>query len=399
MKRRLDDWIDRFFRSTEGLPSPEIFRRWAGISIVSGALERRVWVRSLRREFYPNLYTLLVAPPGVGKSVLTSLAAAYFRELPGQHLSANSLTKASLVDNLKEAERHFVRPNSNPAVVTFNSLKVCADEFGVFLSKYDNEFLSFMNAIYDNYPYSEKRRGGDLHIEIRNPHITFFGGTQPGYLRDLLPEAAWDQGFTSRLLFIYDGESQLVDPLADEGEPLLDVDLTEDLKSIGEVFGKMTFEQEAAKLLVDWHMAKGPPIPDHPKLHHYLTRRTAHILKLSMISAVSAGRHPTIVKEDIERAFDWLFDAEARMPDVFRAMSSGGDIKIMEETWHYAFRIYSSTNKPIPEALIVDFIAEQAPAHNVTRILDVMIKANWLKVEVVNKVGNCYRPRAAKKII
>ena len=64
-----DDWITNFMTFTEGLPTPEIFRLWSGISTIAATLERRVWVATGRGVIYPNLFVVLVAPPAVGKSV------------------------------------------------------------------------------------------------------------------------------------------------------------------------------------------------------------------------------------------------------------------------------------------------------------------------------------------
>lgn len=61
------DWIGAYCAHTEGLPSPEIFRLWSAISCVAGALERRVWLRARQKDTYPNLFVLLVGPPGSGK--------------------------------------------------------------------------------------------------------------------------------------------------------------------------------------------------------------------------------------------------------------------------------------------------------------------------------------------
>ena len=67
--RRLGSWIESFLEYTEILPSPPLLRRWAAISYVAAALERKVWVRTMGSDLYPNLYTFLVGPPGVGKGV------------------------------------------------------------------------------------------------------------------------------------------------------------------------------------------------------------------------------------------------------------------------------------------------------------------------------------------
>lgn len=61
------DWISSFLDYTSGLPSPENFRLWAGITAVSGILERRCWVETAQSQIFPNIFTLLVGPPATGK--------------------------------------------------------------------------------------------------------------------------------------------------------------------------------------------------------------------------------------------------------------------------------------------------------------------------------------------
>jgi hypothetical protein len=59
--RQCQDWIESFLRSTSEHPSPEIFRRWAAISAIAGALQRRVWTITASAPTHPNMYILLVA--------------------------------------------------------------------------------------------------------------------------------------------------------------------------------------------------------------------------------------------------------------------------------------------------------------------------------------------------
>ena len=62
------DFVDAFVALTDERPSPELFRKWAAITTLSGALEKRVWCMTKAGPQYANLYTMLVAPPGIGKS-------------------------------------------------------------------------------------------------------------------------------------------------------------------------------------------------------------------------------------------------------------------------------------------------------------------------------------------
>ena len=54
------------FPLAEPTPTPAPFRLWSGITAVAGAVERRVWAETRQNLISPNLYVLLVAPPGAG---------------------------------------------------------------------------------------------------------------------------------------------------------------------------------------------------------------------------------------------------------------------------------------------------------------------------------------------
>ena len=97
------DWINAYMDFTEGMPSPEIFRLWAAIGAVAAALERRVWVETAEGEVYPHLYTLLVANPGIGKSIAIGPVERLWYDTQKLHVAPHSVTKAALVDALATA--------------------------------------------------------------------------------------------------------------------------------------------------------------------------------------------------------------------------------------------------------------------------------------------------------
>lgn len=343
-------------------------------------MERKTWIRVFGINLYPNLYTVFVGGPGVGKTVSATVTENLWRGLPDHHVAATSLTKAALIDSLNDAVRRIVRPGQVPPYIEFNSLLVLAGELGVLIPAYDNEFMNVLTAVYDGTPYGERRRSKDLKLSIAAPQLNILGATTPSYLNSVLPEGAWDQGFLSRVMLIYSGERE-VKPLFDEhkdDEPMFKR-LLADLSYIGTRFGKFGFTEDAAKAMGAWHLAGGPPIPEHPKLANYLARRTVHLLKLCMVASISDADDFVITMSHYHKALGWLLEAEAAMPDIFRAMNTGGDSKAIEDCWYFVYSTYAKEKRPIAEHRIYTFLRERVPSHAVAKVLEVMVRSQVLK--------------------
>lgn len=389
----MTDWINDFIEITEGTSSPPLFRKWAAIATVSGALERKTWVHTLNSNLYPNVYVILVAPPGVGKTEVTWRVRDLWESLEDQHVARTSVTKASLIDELNDADRRIVMPEAADPVVSFHSLKLCVNELGVFLPAYDSEIMNALTDIYDCKGYSERRRTKGLEIDIPDAQLTFLTATTPSYLNQTLPEGAWDQGFLSRTFLIYNGDKQLrslFNGVAYTPEGM--DDLKKDLQKIGNLFGEFKFTPEAAKFIDHWHLNGQEPVPDEFKLIHYNTRRTAHLLKLSMIACASEYGKLTITQEHIERAMGWMFEAELHMPDIFKSMSSGGTGNTIQETWHYLFKIYMKENEPVQEHRLMRFLQERVPVHSILPTIEMMEKSKLIE-HILTKTGKAYRPK------
>lgn len=386
-KRRLANWIDGFFKYTAGLPSPDLFRKWGGISAIAGALERKVWVTTNVGTLYPNLYTVIVAPAGVGKTVVTKNVQTFWQQLDDHFLASASVSKASLVDELREAERKGVITNGSGqggfGQFQFNSLKILSNELGVLIPGYDNEFMNVLTDLYDGHHYSERKRSSSLNFKIDKPQLNLLAATTPSYLNNVMPEGAWEQGFISRVLLIYSGQTQIRDLFgAETKNDKLGKDLSFDLNTIGKLYGAMMFDPDAAQAISAWHRAGGPPIPDHPRLVHYNTRRTTHLIKLCMVACASAGEDLTITLDHYTEALDWLMEAENFMPDIFKAMNSGGDTRVIDEAYHFLYTLYIKEKTPILEGRLINFIQQRTPAHNVLKILEIMTRVGLIKKEL-----------------
>lgn len=404
--RKLKNWIDGFIEYCSSLYAPLPFRKWAAISVISSAMERRLWVWTRGRNMYPNLYVFLVGPPGVGKGLVLDEVNRLLTAITGQntpadlHVAPTSVTTSSLIDVLSESKRKILRPTEVPPYVEFHSLQIVVPEFSDFAPMYDPRFMSALQSFYDcsdTSVFGERRRTKDSNIKITNPQLGLIAGTTPSYLNTFMPDGAWDQGFISRTIMVYSGE-EIVPSLFGEakGRESLGLELKADLKTIFSLYGKLQWTEEARATIQKWLDDKQPPRPDHRRLMHYNSRRTGHLIKLCMVASVATSNALIIELEHVKMALDWLTTAENVMPDIFKSASSIGDGAAVEDCWFFMYKEYAKNHEPIPEHRLIEFLRERMPSYSVLQAMEVMKKS--MLVEVVDAGGPMgtwrYKPKA-----
>ena len=332
-------------------------------------LEQKVWITT-SAPLYPNLYVLLIGHPGTGKTRTIRAASLYLNEIEEFHKAPNSLTFASLVDAMVRSKRTIIRLPDEP--LEYNSMLIAADELGTFMHKYDKEMADGISAFYDPMPYGHERRGGDIKIKLKSPQLNVLCGSTPSNLIEVLPEGAWGQGLMSRVILIFSDERIVGDDFANITKSL-NKDLIHDIKIINSLVGEFGVSPEYRDAVAAWRQLGEPPIPTHPKLIHYNSRRRVQLYKLSMISAVDRSNVLHLTKDDFNRAMRWLLEAEMEMPEVFKAGATNADSKAMDEIMDFV-----KANGECSEAKVVKFARDRVPAHSVLRVIDIMERAGMI---------------------
>lgn len=336
--------------------------------------EQKISLISAGHIQHPNIYCFIVGHPGVGKTRIVREARKYYLETPDPYVAPTSMTGSAMVDMLSACKRTFIRLPDAP--LEYNSMYITADELGAFMHKYDEEAIAIMSAFYDPDEYGQRRRGNDLKIKIKSPQLNVLCGTTPSNLLKYLPETAWEQGFTSRVMMIFSDERTIGDDFADH-DSTLSPNLIHDLRTISGLVGKFEVTAEYRNAVTNWRNLGEPPLPTHPKLIHYATRRRVHLYKLSMVSAIDRSNTLLLTREDFNRAMNWLTQAEAAMPEIFKAGSGGADAKAIEEIYHFVLT-RGAGGRPVPERHIISFAKERVPLHSVMRVVEIMIASGQL---------------------
>jgi hypothetical protein len=388
--RRLPNWIESFIRNSEAIQSPKIFRLWAAIGLVSSVMERKVWAFTKGSNLYPNLYVVLVATPGKGKSEVLKRSERMARMVTDAitgsvlHIAPSSVTTASLIDSLHLATRVVY----NPVQANFHSLQVIGSELGVFLPSYDPAFMNTLTKLYDGEFYEERRRTGKVnHITLECPLLSIIGGTTPSYLNSTLPDGAWDQGFTSRSIFIFSGEFKPGTIFGTSDDALhteqLFQDLLFDLRQINKLAGKVTWADDAMASIEKWNMEMCPPIPAQRKLTHYNSRRMAHVLKLCIVASAAKSDSLRVTLEDFRTARDWLLEAEQNMGDLFIAGGVTAEGRHMDDLYFHLITVFNKNGRtPISASVLVSFLRDRVDSWTISKVIQTMCDAGDLKLVI-----------------
>ena len=380
----------------------KLFSKWGAIATIAGALERKVWCETGIGKLYPNLYTLLVGPPASGKTVQTNTIHRLWTGISDNSSSTHkvglsSINHATIIDELVDARRVVIE--TDPAD-KFNSLLVAVNEFSVLMPVPDPIMQAVLSDLYDCHAFGQRRRSLPEPIKLDKPQVNLIGATQPSTLNQIIPAGSWDQGFASRIIFVY-SDNQIKTSIWDtkpnsKNEYAI---LQEDLRVIGKLYGPVLFDEDVKHMVDEWDKDVSKVKPIHPQLKYYNDRRLVHLLKLCVIISMSRNNELSVNAEDFIWALNTLQEVEIVMPKMFPAMQLNGDDRIIQETWYAAIKKYRDNGSKgyISQEAVINFIKKRTPAYNVRNILQLLVASNKLKQTHVAGKTTCYIPVSEKE--
>jgi len=341
------DYIDACVAATDKSPIPKLFRTWAALSSVSGALGRRVWMPMANYDIRANIFVILVAGPGRNKSVSLILPfTKVFRKLTTpvgstpDHESFNSglieyglkeyplyciqdrITPEKLAVDMSKASRFDMRLSTIGDEFYDGSLTLVTSELGTFLHRHERYLQMFLTDMWDSKEeYSHKTKTAGEHI-IKGPCLNWIACATPEQFVDNLPEDARSQGLLSRIIPVYyDGEKIPQSLLQDRVEDSTIHNLRTDLAEIAKMYGPMRFDDRAFDKINQDIESGLKPIPTDANLAEYTQRRVSHFIKVALAVSASSSKDKIITWDQWQRTKDLMFEVEEAMP---RALAGFG---------------------------------------------------------------------------
>lgn len=324
--RKLDDWLQSFieYGSVGEAPFSTLF--WVGVATVAGALERKCWFDQTVFKWYPNMFVVLVAPPGIiSKTTTSDMGKDLFREIDTLSLGPNVVTWPAL---LKAMKRAATATEYEPGKwVDTSSLSIFAGELGNLLKVNDRDMMDMLVTLWD-CGYIQKETVKDGMETIEYPFLNLVGCTTPGWISENIPTYMIEGGLVSRIVWVYGGEEKrqfvaypgFTDEEATKHRLRLKQKLIEDLQDIAKLRGAFTLSPSAITWGTQWykdHWTEHGGKKDDRRFSGYFSRKQTHIHKLAMVLSAVRGNSLVIELEDLQRAEEAVTLLETSMHGVF----------------------------------------------------------------------------------
>ena len=335
-----NEFISTHLQYVYNTESPVIMHIWSAICAAGAAMGRHTYLETGLGNLYPNIYCLLVGPPGTRKNAAINAAVNIMKDVTnvkfapddtgGQRqglivaiedsdsdnissqLQTNDLSDLDIFNNSELdqiANCTLTIKKNNPDKHT---LFICATEFGSFLGQGSLEMTRFLNKMWDGEDYRYKIRKD--HHTLKDSSLSLLGGTTSSDLSSLLPAEAIGQGFMSRIVLVFAAQREKSVPpeyaIYDQSCKKYLEDVYKYLFS--EHLGPMTKSNQGVKIESELYN-QDIQIPDS-RFIYYASRRHAHLAKLAMVLAATNMRKE-ISGEDYLLANQILAEAEKTMPD------------------------------------------------------------------------------------
>ena len=310
-ERVLDNWLMKYGEYTIESESPEQFHLWTGLSILGSAVRRNVWLNQGTHILYPNMYVILIGPPGrVRKSTSIRLGRHLLLGLDGIHFGADSCTREDLIKSLGK-----ISAMSKQAAMTIHST-----ELSSLIEPSGIKMIQFLTDIFDGdikWQYSTKHQGRDL---IENPVLNILAATTPTWIADGLPADIVGHGFISRVLFVYGADRRFLKPFPGQLNAELAKDLRADLDHISRIEGVFEWGKDSKKIYSKIYTEIDQTKPKDYRVEGFHNRKDIYTLKVAMLLAVARSDELIIHPGDITTAYAALSAIEESMHKTFSAV-------------------------------------------------------------------------------
>jgi hypothetical protein len=302
---------------TEAHPTYHLF---TALVTLSSIISRRVWLKMGQFDVFPNLYVVLVGPPGNRKTAAMRIGKKVLRALEDIPFSAEATTKEKLVLDMADNQRVIDGlPEEYSDYRLYAPLTVMVTELSQFIGAGAQHMIDFLVTVYDQdfYDYKTKNRG---ESKIDGPYLNVLACTTPDWITFYLKTDVISGGFSRRAIFVFETEKgrRVAIPSVSEEAKLATDRVVEYGRRLKAVSGPFRWDADAVDFYTNWY--DNLKIPTEETIAGYYDSKHIQLLKIAMLLAISESTELVLLREHIENALGMLGLVEANLTRVFEGI-------------------------------------------------------------------------------
>lgn len=318
-ERKLTDWLENYLVYTQKQESPEKFHFWVGLSVLSAALKRQVWIDRGYYKLYPNIYVLLVAETAtLKKSTAMDIGVELIRKaVPDLYYISGSMTPEGLLKHMNRV-KVISNETGHPRISYDSHVFLHADElaelFG-FDKQRASRFTILLTKIYGAQAEHTHTLATEGQLLLKNLYPTLLAGTDPRNLR-VLPEESI-AGLVGRLVFVTGNEKRkpIAWPRPTDDDAQLYESIKYDLHTISQLRGELTITPDAHARFEDWYVKHAETVEEDTRLDAFRARCHDTALKIAILLSISASNTLVLSDSNMEMGIDYI---ERQIPEFGR---------------------------------------------------------------------------------
>uniref|UniRef100_A0A6M3XFD2 Putative primase n=1 Tax=viral metagenome TaxID=1070528 RepID=A0A6M3XFD2_9ZZZZ len=384
MARYLPNWIDGYMELMLNTEPARLFDLWTAYSVIAAALRRKVYLQLGRLTYFPNIYCVFVAEPGVArKTQAVKYGVELLSTIPEIKMSSDSATKEAMTDDIFDSGLDALMPdNSN---MRHSSLNIISKEFESFLGqkKENTRMLMALTDLYDCPDEWSSRTRHSGSTKIIRPWLNLIAATTPDSLASSLPASAVGGGLTSRILFIWADKKKrpVAIPSMTPKELILKDHLIKDLYVISRISGEYVMTADCINHWQIWYDQfdedeSGNRICADKSFNGWYSRKPTFIIKIAMLRSAAEADTRVVQWRHIEEALQAVRDVELVMGNAFKAI---GKSEITAEVDTVLQLVRSS--RDISEKQLMTTVWRDIDSSKFDNVIETLIKTGKVRRE------------------
>lgn len=320
------NFLDDYQIFASGDEAPPDFHFWSGLSALSACCGPNLWLDMGKYNLQPNLYIMLVGPPGIRKSTAKNVAQSIISSIKNIPMVPSSITKEAFVKELsQEKSRHKMVYQWLGKPRSYTKAAIMSDEFVNLVSHGGDPlgYIQLLTEIYNPTPTFETTTISRGKTEMPYPYISLLGCITPELTSNLINQGALSGGFSRRTLYIYCNRNGKPVPrpvLTDEQVHAKDR-LIQRGRMIQCLNGPFKFSDAGERYYFNWYNENfyGLQEASTTAIANFLQSKADQVLKVAMLRRIAEHDDLILDTPELEFAHHHVDQAQAHINTVFAA--------------------------------------------------------------------------------